>query len=251
MGAVARVSKPPHERRDELLDAAQRLCVTVGYDALSIEQLTRDAGVAKGTFYYHFAAKTDMLAALVQRFVDALFEDLDAAASGLTGTGAERFRHLLTHASAWKTARLDDALTFVPLLFKPENGELRHRLFDAWHDQARHLFRPAIALGLADGSFDIEDADAAALTDVVLSLWLDSSARIVDRALTHDSPERFADTLVTGTTALMTAAERVLGAPPGSFAVPFDRSLAEHLHAPLRAALHREPAPVPTTRSTR
>lgn len=250
MGVVVRVSKPPHERRDELLDAAQRLCATVGYDALSIEQLTRDAGVAKGTFYYHFASKTDMLGALVQRYAAALFAELDAAASGLTGTGAERFRHLLTHASAWKTARLDDALAFVPLLYKPENGELRHRLFDAWHDQARPLFRPLVVLGIADGSFAVADADAAALTDVVLSLWLDSSARIVDRALTHDSPQRFADTLVAGTTALMSAAERVLGARPGSFAVPFDRPLAEQLHAPFRAALHRGPAP-DTTRSTR
>lgn len=113
---VRRVSKPPQERRDELLDQATLLCATQGYESLSIDQLTRNVGVAKGTFYYHFPTKQDMLIALVDRFIDDLFADLEQKALAVTGTGAERFRQLLLEATAWKSARMDDAAAFIPLL---------------------------------------------------------------------------------------------------------------------------------------
>lgn len=246
---MIRVTKTPEERRDELLDTALRLCTTVGYEALSVDLLTREAGVAKGTFYYYFGSKQDMLGALVQRYVDGLFASMDASASGLTGSGAERFQLLLAEASAWKSARFEDAMAFVPLLYKPENGELRHHLFDAWHDQTRHLFRPLVAAGAADGSFDVADADPT--TDIVLSLYLDTSTRVFEQALTRPTPDEFAEVVVRGIGALMTAVERVLGARPGTFQVPLDPAMLRQLHAPFLAALQATTASTPTPRRGR
>lgn len=236
---MARVSKPPAERRDELLDAATRLCASVGYESLSIDQLTRDVGVAKGTFYYHFPTKTDMLIALVQRYIDDLFIDLEATALTLRGTGQERFRALMMEATNWKTSRASDALTFIPLLYKPENMELRHRLFDSWIARTRDVFGPLVRLGDADGSLDLPpDADPEITTDLVMSLWLNGSTTFFDRALAADTPEEFATILVHGIQGLSTAVERLLGATPGSFHVPYDASALIASHALFMAALH-------------
>ena len=246
---MARVTKPPHIRREELLDVALQQCTTVGYDALSIDQLTRAAGVAKGTFYYYFGSKQDMLGALVERFVDGLFASLEESASTLTGTGAQRFQQLLNEATAWKSARLEDAMAYIPLLYKPANAELRHRLFDAWHDRTRHLFKPLVAAGAADGSFDVADVDPT--TDIVLSLWLGTSTSVMEEAISSPSATDFAEVVLRRLTALVTAVERVLGARPGTFGVPLDPELVQHLHAPFLAALETEPATASTPRRGR
>lgn len=217
-----RVSKRPDVRRDEMMDAALRLCVDVGYEAMSIEQVTTAVGVAKGTFYYHFSSKTDLLIATVNRWADDLFAALDAAVPHLSGTGVERFRAMMQLATAWKLERIDTALASVPLLYKPENLELRHRLFEAWRDTMRHLFLPMITQGHADGTFAVDDP--AATTDLVLSLWVHGSTSMFDRALAAPTEDEFVDILTRGVPALMTATERVLGAAPGSFALPDDHT---------------------------
>jgi AcrR family transcriptional regulator len=72
-------TKPPEERRDELMNAAQRLFLEHGVGATSIEQITDGADVAKGTFYLHFKSKDDVLFALRQRFVRELFANIENA----------------------------------------------------------------------------------------------------------------------------------------------------------------------------
>jgi AcrR family transcriptional regulator len=69
-------TKSPQERREELMNSAQRLFLQNGVDLTSIEQITDGANVGKGTFYLHFASKDDVLLALRDRFVCMLLEDL-------------------------------------------------------------------------------------------------------------------------------------------------------------------------------
>lgn len=246
---MVRIAKHPDIRREEFLDAALDLATTVGFDSISIEQITNHIGVAKGTFYYHFASKQALLAALVTRFSDQLFAAMDAALPTLTGSAAERLVAVLTLAGQDKTARMDDALASVPLLYKPENYELRHRLFEAWIDQIRPLISPLIDLGHSDGSFEVDDADHA--THVILSLWIDASTRLFDRALAAPDADAFADILSRGMAAIMTAAERILGARPGTFALP-DYSAQYHaMHQPFLDALGATTVTTATTRSSR
>jgi AcrR family transcriptional regulator len=61
-------TKPPEERRDELMNAAKRLFLKQGVASTTIEQITFGADVAKGTFYLYFSSKDDVLAALGERF---------------------------------------------------------------------------------------------------------------------------------------------------------------------------------------
>lgn len=72
-------TKPPQERRAELMNAAQRLFLQNGVDLTSIEQITDGADVAKGTFYLHFASKDDVLLALRDRFIREFLEELKKA----------------------------------------------------------------------------------------------------------------------------------------------------------------------------
>lgn len=190
---MARVSKHPAVRRDELMDAALQLCVDIGYEAMSIEQVTQATGVAKGTFYYHFASKTDLLIAMVGRWADELFDALEQADQTDQGTGAQRFQAMMQFATAWKLERVDSAMASIPLLYKPENLELRHRLFDAWGVRMYRLFLPMVEQGHDDGTFAVDDAPAT--TQLVLALWLHGSTTLFDRALAADTDDEYAEIL--------------------------------------------------------
>jgi AcrR family transcriptional regulator len=72
-------TKPPAERRDDLMNAAERLFLEQGFEQTTVEDITTAADVAKGTFYLQFASKTEILDALRQRFVQAMAETVTAA----------------------------------------------------------------------------------------------------------------------------------------------------------------------------
>jgi AcrR family transcriptional regulator len=63
-------TKPPEERRLELMHAAERLFLKQGVGSTTIDQITSGADVAKGTFYLHFPSKEDLLVALGERFAE-------------------------------------------------------------------------------------------------------------------------------------------------------------------------------------
>ncbi|MBM0106264.1 TetR/AcrR family transcriptional regulator [Steroidobacter sp. S1-65] len=72
-------TKPAELRREELLDAAQRLFLAKGIAGTSIDDIVSAAHVAKGTFYLYFASKEAILTALQERFVNDFCARLDAA----------------------------------------------------------------------------------------------------------------------------------------------------------------------------
>jgi AcrR family transcriptional regulator len=67
------------ERRDrtraKLVDAALRVIARMGPDAPSIDDLTAEAGVARGTFYNCFETREDLLTAVAIRAAEAIQMD--------------------------------------------------------------------------------------------------------------------------------------------------------------------------------
>ena len=155
---MARITKHPLVRREELLDVAFELCRSHGFEAMSVEQVTQTAGVAKGTFYHYFDSKADLQEQLVGRFGESLFNHLTEAIDGVAGDGAHRLGRLMTASAAYKSGQAD--LGYAAFLYRAENFALRHRLFDAWRERARAVLEPVIATGVADGSFHVADAGA-------------------------------------------------------------------------------------------
>lgn len=54
-------------RRQEILDAVERCCVTKGWSRLTIDDVAKAAGLSKGGVYVHFASKLDLLEGLLER----------------------------------------------------------------------------------------------------------------------------------------------------------------------------------------
>lgn len=69
--------------RQRLLEAAEEVFGTRGYDAASIVDITRTAGVAQGTFYLYFPGKQAIFAELVRELGTMLRRTLTDAVRGL------------------------------------------------------------------------------------------------------------------------------------------------------------------------
>ena len=67
-----RVVKEANVRKSEILDAAERLFGTKGFDGTSITDILNEIGIARGTLYYHFKSKEDILDALIERMTGSL-----------------------------------------------------------------------------------------------------------------------------------------------------------------------------------
>ena len=65
-----RVVKDSEERRKEILDKSQMLFLTKGYAKTTINDILSEVEIAKGTFYYYYKSKEEVLDAIVSRVVD-------------------------------------------------------------------------------------------------------------------------------------------------------------------------------------
>lgn len=67
-----RIVKEATERRNEILDVAERLFCANGYDNTSTNDILAEIGIARGTLYYHFKSKEDILDAMIDRILDEI-----------------------------------------------------------------------------------------------------------------------------------------------------------------------------------
>lgn len=69
-------------RRDnvekQILDATENLLASGSIDGISLAQIAKDAGVSKGTLYYHYKTKDEILFAIAERYLAQQYNELFA-----------------------------------------------------------------------------------------------------------------------------------------------------------------------------
>ena len=70
-----RIVKEAEVRREEILDAAEKLFAARGFDNTSTGDILDAVGIARGTLYYHFKSKEDILDGVIQRITGRLMQE--------------------------------------------------------------------------------------------------------------------------------------------------------------------------------
>jgi AcrR family transcriptional regulator len=76
-----RVTKEAEERRNEILDAADELFGNKGFDGTSTQDILDKVGIARGTLYYHFKSKEEIMDAIIERHEIRLLNTAQAIAA--------------------------------------------------------------------------------------------------------------------------------------------------------------------------
>ena len=66
-----------NKTKRKIFETSMRLFAEKGYDATSIEEITADVGVAKGTLYYHFSSKEEIFEFLIEEGVKLLKNSIE------------------------------------------------------------------------------------------------------------------------------------------------------------------------------
>lgn len=210
--------KPPAVRRAELIDCAQTLFLSRGYERTTINDVISATGLSKGAFYHHFRAKEDLLEAIAGRAAQEALVFSAALEADPRLDALQRLNRLLALGREWKREHIGELKAMFETLLRPQNALLYHRIVEATFTVMAPALATIIAQGQAEGVFAA--GDPRAMADALL--WLNNGRRpIVMEALAL--AERDLDGAVTRIVERVRAEEaimdRVLGLPAGGVEV--------------------------------
>ncbi|HEY5531280.1 MAG TPA: TetR/AcrR family transcriptional regulator, partial [Candidatus Anoxymicrobiaceae bacterium] len=89
-------------RTDAILDAAFEVFSVRGYHNSTVDDIAQQAGVSKGTCYQYFSGKEEIFLATMDRTMDKLFAEAEAAAAGQNNALARMGFKGMTFVSRFK-----------------------------------------------------------------------------------------------------------------------------------------------------
>ena len=140
--------------KDRIVEKAQELFFTQGYDSTPVEQIIRSVDIAKGTFYHHFSCKDALLDEIVRRYVDEGLELLRPVVEDREMNAEQKLSNFMKLGFAWK---VDDPRRFFGLLrtlYSEENVLLRLRLTNRSIEAVVVPLPRIVRQGVAEGLFD-------------------------------------------------------------------------------------------------
>jgi AcrR family transcriptional regulator len=202
-------------RRDAFIDVALRLIHTKGYEQMSIEGILGELDASKGAFYHYFDSKEALLAAVVDRIVDAATATMAPIADDPGMPALEKLNCLFSTLSAWKAERKELMTELLRVWLSDGNTVVREQLRHWVGASLTPLLTRVVRQGTAEGIFTSTSPEHAAgvLVTLVLGANEFGSRMFLSRqagTITFDEVER---TLA----AYSEAFERILGLPPGSW----------------------------------
>lgn len=220
---MARVSKDPEVRRDEIITNAALLFTRKGYTTTSVKDIVEQVGVAKGTFYHYFSSKKDVLDAIVKDYSNQLLTSLKQVTQNSELTPSQKWVQAFQLINQWKLARKEEMLELSRILMREENLLLLSEL----ERQTRKDLIPDLVQiveeGKNEGCFEVQSPEDA----VEISLSIVSSIRTtIWEALEY--PEKFYDPAAViwrKMQAIQTAIERLLQARQGSLPIIDEKTI--------------------------
>jgi AcrR family transcriptional regulator len=211
---MPRVIKDATVRRNEILDAAQRLIFTKGYDEMTIQDILNDLGIAKGLFYYYFASKQAMLVAFLERMMEAMEEVVVPIVQDPHLSALEKLQGFFGKVARWETDQKPMILRLLRVWYTDNNAVVREKVRAMSVQRVAQLLTTIIHQGRAEGILTTPYPDQAGEMILALTQSLEDAFATVllSPQLDREDRQRIDATV----TAYTDAVERVLGAPAGS-----------------------------------
>jgi len=157
-------------KRRQIIEGARRVFIEMGFDAASMNDITRAAGVSKGTIYVYFANKEELFEAMIEEERSAIFNDLYQALEqgGSLRETLTRFGvALATKITSDKVTRAQRTVIGICERIPELGARFYRRGPKNGHDKLVAFLKSAIA----KGQLDIADVELAAyqLTDLCLT----------------------------------------------------------------------------------
>ena len=141
-----RIVKEASERKNEILDVAERLFYERGYDNTSTNDILAEIGIARGTLYYHFKSKEDILDAMIERVLNKTISNAKKVALDESIPVLKRLT--LTVFASKVDAKAGDVI--IEQAHKPQNALMHFKIQEMFTNQLVPLYVKIINDGIKE-----------------------------------------------------------------------------------------------------
>ncbi|MDO5026919.1 MAG: TetR/AcrR family transcriptional regulator [Tissierellia bacterium] len=137
------------DRRNLILDVSEKLFYEKGFEESSTEEIIKKADIARGTLYYYFAKKEDILDAVIERKAEKIFNEARKIAFNKNLSPGERLVSSIV-AMKEKSGQEDE----LDKLHSPQNALMHQKTNDYILDKVSPFLSQIVNDGIIEGVFD-------------------------------------------------------------------------------------------------
>jgi AcrR family transcriptional regulator len=201
-------------KRSAILDAAQRLVYSKGYEQMTVQDVLDTLRISKGAFYYYFDSKPALLDALLARMQDDVLAVLRPIAEDAHLGALDKLQRFFPTLGRWKTARKDFLLELARVLYSDDNAIFRQKARTRAITSVTPVLTEIIRQGIQEGVVTVAYPDEVG--EMLVGLALDLSDTIASLLLATARPGDLAVRFERTVAVYARALERVLGTPAGA-----------------------------------
>lgn len=146
-----RIVKDADERKNEILDAAEALFGQKGFDGTSTNDILSKVGIARGTLYYHFKSKEDIMDALIERYNARMLEAAKEVAADRSIPVIERVIRTVMALNASSGGSNEEIMEHI---HKPQNALMHQKIQRSIIVGVTPILTEIVREGIEQGLFD-------------------------------------------------------------------------------------------------
>ncbi|MBE5106403.1 TetR/AcrR family transcriptional regulator [Bacillus thuringiensis] len=199
-----RVVKEYEERRNEILDTAEKLFVTKGYTKTTVNDILKEIGIAKGTFYHYFKSKEEVMDEIIMRIIKADVAKAKAIVSNPNIPVLDKLFRILMEQSP-KSGDIKEKM--IEQFHQPNNAEMHQKSLVQSIIYLSPVLTEVLKQGIEEGIF------STPYPQETIELLISSAQVIFDDGLFQWKPEEMMRRAI----AYIKMMEASVGAKEGSF----------------------------------
>ena len=192
------------ERKNEILDVSEKLFYTKGYNKTTINDILNEIDIAKGTFYYYFKSKEEVMNEIIMRIIDNDVASSKKIAKNKKLNPIEKIYNILL---AQKPENVENKNKILEQIQKLENVELHQKSLSLSVIHLSPILADVVREGIEKDIFHTE------YPQEIIEYLLISGQTIFDSTLFQWTPEEVAKKM----NAFIYIMEKLLGSKEGSF----------------------------------
>jgi AcrR family transcriptional regulator len=139
--------KNHQERKSEIIDASESLFYSKGYERCTINDILKEVGIAKGTFYHYFNSKEDVLDAVVDKTITLMLERIHTKITKHSSNTSEKLMNVFL------AMRVDDIIDDDKIsdIHMPENALLHQKALSTMIESITPILVGIVEEGIEEG----------------------------------------------------------------------------------------------------
>ncbi|MHA4414842.1 TetR/AcrR family transcriptional regulator [Bacillus cereus] len=199
-----RIVKEYEERRKEILETAERLFLTKGYTKTTVNDILKEIGIAKGTFYHYFKSKEEVMDEIIMRIIK---EDVTKAKRIVSNPDIPVLDKLFKILMEQSPKSGDVKEKMIEQFHQPNNAEMHQKSLVQSIIHVSPVLTEVLEQGIEEGIF------STPYPQETIELLLSSAQVIFDDGLFQWKPEE----MMRRAKAYIKMMEVSVGAKEGSF----------------------------------